>query len=213
MVKVAILGHRGMLGSRLVSVLPARFHVITFGHRWESGLLDAIDVARPDWIINAIRGDWLTNGVLPHELAQRFPGRLIQPSTDAIGEDTEYARSKAAGETGAAIIRCSIVDPAGGLLGTVARSPVFEADTAPHWNGITALAWAGIAEQVMDGRLWGLIVPGSPPTSIHDLATAAVETFGWPTRVVPRETQGPDRVQVPTLDMPPIADQLREYRR
>jgi hypothetical protein len=210
-VKVAVLGHRGMLGSRLVSVLPARYHVVTFSHRWPGGLLDAIEAARPDWIINAISGTWEEWATLPGDLHARFPGRLIQPSTDAIGEDTDYARAKAVGEVGEAVIRCSIVDPAGGLLRQVYRSTTFHADTAPHWNGITALAWAGVADLVMSGQVSGLVIPGSPPTSIHTLATAAVRTFGWPTRVVPRETQGPDRVQVPTLEMPPIAHQLAEY--
>lgn len=217
MVKVAVLGHRGMLGSRLVSVLPARYHVITFAHRWPGGLLDAVDAARPDWIVNAISGGPAEWADLPRELGRRFRARVIQPSTDAIGEDTEYARAKSWGEVGVLesgghVIRCSIVDPAGGLLRQVATAGAFHADTAPHWNGITALAWAGVAEQVMVGRLDGLIVPGSPPTSIHDLATEAVRLFRWRTTVLPRETRGPDRVLPPTLRMPHIGDQLAEYR-
>ena len=217
MVKVAVLGHRGMLGSRLVSVLPARYHVITFAHRWPGGLLDAVEAARPDWVINAISGGAAEWGDLPRDLGRRFRARVIQPSTDAIWEDTEYARAKSWGEigvleTGGSVIRCSIVDPAGGLLRRVATADRFEADTAPHWNGVSALAWAGVAEAIMEGALDGLIVPGSPVVSIHDLAWAAVRTFGWRTEVVPRETQGPNRAMYPTLRMPPIADQLAEYR-
>ena len=77
MTRVAVLGHRGMLGSRLVSVLPRRFHVITFAHRWPGGLLDAIDVARPDWIINCISGGVREWHDLPAELAVRFRARVI----------------------------------------------------------------------------------------------------------------------------------------
>lgn len=213
MVRVAVLGHRGMLGSRVVSVLPSRFHVITFGHRWPGGLLDAIEVARPHWIINAISGGVPEWADLPRQLAARFPGRLIQPSTDAISEDTEYAAAKRAGEAGEAVIRCGIVDPAGGLLGRIRCSRYFTADTAPHWNGISALAWSDVAVQVMDGRLSGLIIPGSPPTSILGLATDACEVFGWPTVLAGRPTEGPDRVQQPTLWLPAIREQLARYVR
>lgn len=217
MVRVAVLGHRGMLGRRIVASLPSRFHVFTFAHRWPDGLLEAVEHARPDWVVNAIGGGVPEWADLPRELGRRFGPRVVQPSTDAIWEDTAYARAKAWAElgvleTGGHVVRCAIVDPAGGLLRAVGTAGTFHADTAPHWNGITALAWAGVAEQVMDGRLSGLVVPGAPPTSIHDLALAAVRIFDWPTRVVPRDTQGPDRVQRPTLVMPPIADQLAEYR-
>ena len=216
MVRVAVLGHRGMLGSRLVSVLPRRFHVITFAHRWPDGLLDAIDVARPDWIINAISGGVPEWRDLPAELADRFRARVIQPGTDATGEPTPYGQSKATAEAAVlsgngTVIRCGIVDPAGGLLARIRKSPTFDADTALHWNGITALAWAGVAERVMDGDLSGLVVPGSPPTSIYQLAADACHVFGWRTDLAPRPTQGPDRVQRPTLWMPPIRDQLAEY--
>lgn len=217
MVKVAVLGHRGTLGSRLVSVLPARYHVITFAHRWPDGLLEAVEVARPDWIINCISGGVREWQWLPAELAIRFRARVIHPSTDAIDEVTEYAQAKALADAevlqrDGTVIRCGIVDPAGGLLARIRNSSRFDADTAPHWNGITALAWAGVAERVMDGDLSGLVVPGSPPTSIYQLAADACRIFGWKTDVAPRPTQGPHRLQQPTLWLPPIADQLAEYR-
>ena len=201
-----------MLGSRVVAALAPRHSVVTFGHRWPESLLDAVEVARPDWVINAIRGGWSENADLPHALAERFPGNLIQPSSDAAGEDTDYGRSKASGEAGVTI-RCGIVDPAGGLLARVRDASIFKADTAKHWNGITALAWAGVAESVIRGELTGpLIIPGSPPVSIHTLAVEACRAFGWRTEVEPRETLGPDRVLTPTLEMPPIADQFAAYR-
>lgn len=216
MVKVAVLGHRGMLGSRLVSVLPARYHVITFAHRWPDGLLDAVEVARPDWIINCVSGGVREWRDLPAELADRFRARVIQPGTDAVGEPTPYGQSKATAEAAVlsgdgTVIRCGIVDPAGGLLAQIRKSSRFDADTAPHWNGITALAWAGVAERVMDGDLSGLVVPGSPPISIHDLAVEACHRWRWRVDIAPRPTQGPDRVQRPTLAMPHIRDQFAEY--
>ena len=77
MVRVAVLGHRGMLGTRVVAALAPRHQVVTFAHRWPDDLVDAVEVARPDWVINCIRGDWSANADLPHALAERFPGRLI----------------------------------------------------------------------------------------------------------------------------------------
>lgn len=216
MVRVAVLGHRGMLGSRLVSVLPARYHVITFAHRWPGGLIEAVEAARPDWVINCISGGVPEWRDLPGELAERFRGRLIHPSTDAVLEVTPYAAAKAEADWrvrqgGGHVIRCGIVDPAGGLLARIRKSSRFDADTAPNWNGITALAWAGVAERVMEGTLDGLIVPGSPPVSIHDLAVEACYRWGWRTDISPRPTHGPDRTQVPTLWMPHIRDQFAEY--
>ena len=216
MVKVAVLGHRGMLGSRLVSVLPAKCHVITFAHRWPGGLIEAVDAARPDWVINCISGgfpEWLR---LPQDLAPTFRGRLIQPSTDAAGELTVYGLAKAEAEhavldQGGTVIRCGIVDPAGGLLARIRKSSRFDADTAPHWNGITALAWAGVAERVMSGDLEGLVVPGSPPISILDLAVEACHRWRWKVDLAPRPTWGPDRTQRPTLFLPHIRDQFAEY--
>jgi hypothetical protein len=208
-VRVAVLGHKGMLGSRVVAALAPRHSVVTFGHRWPESLLDAVEVARPDWVINCIRGGWSENADLPHALAERFPGNLIQPSSDAVHEDTDYGRSKARGEAGV-VIRCSIVDPAGGLLAKVRDAGTFHA-TQDGWNGVTTLAWAGIAEAVIRGDLSGLIVPGSPPVTIHRLALVACRLFGWTTDVVPVDATGLDRVLTPTLEMPPIGDQLAAY--
>ena len=211
--RVAVLGHRGMLGSRVVAALAPRHHVITFEHRYVYGdpglFLDAVAAAHADWVINCISGPPVVLQDLPHELAARF--RLIQPSSDAVFEDTPYGRAKAKGEAGT-VIRCGLVDPAGGLLAKVRDAAIFQADTAKHWNGVSALAWAGVAESVIRGELTGpLIIPGSPPVSIHTLAVEACRAFGWRTEVEPRETLGPDRVLTPTLEMPPIADQLAAY--
>lgn len=207
MVTVAVLGHRGMLGRRVVQVLARSHHVITFSHRYPGGLIEAVEAAQPDWVVNCISGGWLELAVLPHELAARF--RLIQPSTDAIGEDTDYARAKAAGEAGT-VIRCSIVDPDGGLLAKVRDAGEFVA-TTDLWNGITALAWAGVADRIIRGDLDGpLIIPGSPPVTIDTLASTACRIFGWWTKVTQRGRTH-DRALVPTLLMPPITDQLRGY--
>lgn len=218
MVKVAVLGHRGMLGSRVVAALAPRHHVITFGHRWPDWLGPAIEAARPDWVIHCARTwDPDADVTFTADIARRLRGRVIYPSSDAVGEPTGYGAAKAEEEDevlrqDGTAIRCGIVDPDGGLLARVRAADIFRADTRPHWNGITALAWAGVAERVITDDLSGLVVPGSPPTSIHDLAVEACHAFGWRTEVVMRATEGPDRVQRPTLWMPPIRDQLAAYR-
>ena len=208
--KVAILGHRGMLGARLVAALAPRFHVITYAHRWPERLVDAVEVTDPDWVINAIRGGWSENAELPHAIAARFPGRLIQPSSDAVCEDTDYGRAKAAGEAGI-VIRCGIVDPEAGLLARIRTARTWAGHTEGWWNGVTALAFTGIVERVMAGSLTGdLIIPASPAVTGLGLARAAVDVFGWPTTLI-GVSGGMDRRLTPTIEMPPIRDQLAAY--
>lgn len=210
--KVAVLGHRGMLGRRVMERFP---WAQTFEERYTGAeydpLLAAVEAAAPDWIIDCIgatAGDdmWDVNAVLPHRLARL--GRLIYPSTDHVWDDTEYARSKRLGECGH-VIRCAIVDPEGGLLAR-ARDGDTVGETRREWNGITARAWAGVADVVMQGRVTGTVIPGSPTITHHELLRTAREVFGWQTRTLESSTRLWRAVQ-PNLMLPHIEDQLREY--
>jgi len=212
-VLVAVLGHRGMLGRRVLEAFP---DAATFEERYtgeqHDPLLEAIEAADPDWVINCIGAlydepdMWSCNAVLPHRLNHRW--RLIQPSTDHVWDDTEYARSKRLGECGH-VIRCAIVDPAGGVLAR-AREGDTEGSTGREWNGITTKWWARIAREIIEGRYTSTVMPGSPTISHFDMLETARRVFGWQTATRPehlRRWLAPP----PSLMTPPLAEQLRAY--
>lgn len=201
-----------MLGRRVMERFP---DALTFTERYIGGgddpLLSALADAAPDWIINCIgtitpSAMWLVNAVLPRRLAARH--RLIQPSTDHIHDDTDYAASKRIGEAGH-VIRCAIVDPEGGLLARAREGDTY-GEVYREWNGITARAWASIAERIVDGHLAGLVIPGSPIISHYELQETARHLFGWSTRTI-HSTFTRWTAPRPTLPMPSIAEQLGEY--
>lgn len=214
--RLVVLGHRGMLGRRVMEEFP---DAITVEDRFTGELYDpllaAVEAADPDWVINCIGATddepdtWTVNAMLPRRLAQRW--RLIQPSTDHVHDDTEYARSKRAGEVGT-VIRCAIVDPDGGMLARAHESDT-TGQTRRQWNGITAKWWARIAHDVIRERYepftW-LIIPGSPTISHFDLLETARRTFRWTTRTVPAHGWY-WLADEPDILLPPIAEQLAEY--
>lgn len=209
--RVAVLGHRGMLGRRVMETFPDALTTdLRFTGLLDDPLLAWLERMHPDWVINcagAIEGEpdlWIVNALLPH----RIRHRLIQPSTDHVWDDTEYARSKRLGEKGH-VIRCAIVDPDGGLLARARKSDTV-GEHGREWNGITARAWAGVAKDITEERLTGIVMPGSPTITHHDLLYTARKVFGWETRTIPTWNTKWLAVK-PTLMLPPIADQLREY--
>ena len=111
---VAVLGHRGMLGRRVMERFP---DAATTDLRAGDAMLEWLDAIGPEWVIDcmgAVDGFlWYVNAVFPHRIAERH--RLIYPSTDHYLDDTPYAASKRNGEDGT-VIRCAIVDPDGGML-------------------------------------------------------------------------------------------------
>lgn len=211
---IAVLGHRGMLGRRVVEEFPDAW---TTDERYTGALcdplLEALEQASPDWVINcagALYDEpdmWTVNAVLPHRLAHRW--RLIQPSTDHVWDDSEYARSKRLGECGH-VIRCAIVDPDGGMLAR-AREGDTVGSVNREWNGVSTKWWARIAREIIEGRYTSTVMPGSPTISHFDLLETARRTFGW------RTVTKPERLRrwlasPPSVMLPPIAEQLAEYQ-
>lgn len=163
--RVAVLGHRGMLGSVVARYLNEQRHeVLVFGERYPDGLIAALNEAQPSCVVNCISGGWPENAGLPSEL-DTWP--LIQPSTDAIGEDSEYARSKAAGERGLSI-RAGIVD--------ITRQ---HRVAYPEWtcNPLTPLEWARLAERQLL-RADGVQEHGGYPIDRYSLAVMVADIFG-----------------------------------
>lgn len=212
MVRVAVLGHRGMLGRRVMEVFPDALTVpFRYECREHDMLLDHLETMNPDWVINCIgatSGDhlWCLNAVLPHRLAHRW--RLIQPSTDHVWDDSEYARSKRLGEVGH-VIRCAIVDPDGGMLLRAKQADTY-GERYRQWNGVTAKTWARIAADVVGGKYTGTLMPGSPTISHYELLDTARRIFDWPTKTIESKLRT-WHAAPPNLMTPPIDVQLGEY--
>ena len=96
---VAVLGHRGMLGS-----------VVARWLREQGEDVRTSDERGVDWIDGGLVIDCTGDTTLPAIVAERCE-RLIVPSTDAIDEDTPYAAAKREAEKARAVhIRAGIVD-------------------------------------------------------------------------------------------------------
>jgi hypothetical protein len=181
---VAVIGERGMLGS-------------VVRRRWRE-LGAEIVTANADYIVNCIRPDDL---LFSQRLAEA--SQLIQPSTDAIAEDTDYAVGKRILEQipGVVTIRCGLVD--------VERQPV-----AAHrnWscNPLTPLEWADLAWDLRDRP--GVHVAGREPVSRHLVASLVGYLWEMP-QPVPDWADAPlSRVQPQDQEWPPLAEALMEYR-
>lgn len=202
MVTVAVVGHRGMLGR----VVARRFaekgaRVLTTDERQTLALVAWARHA--DLIVNcAYEPDsWETNAVLPILLARA--GRLIQPSTDAINEDTPYAAEKRMAESAhAVIIRCSVVG---------SKPPPEVGYTNWTWNGITTLTWANIAWLHRDG-LPELVTPGTEPITRYELYQAVAAVYGYQKPAPEAASEARDRTLAVTWPMHPIREQLEELR-
>lgn len=227
-----------MLGRRVVALLSKVAEVRPISARSDGSILDPMLAeladSRPDWIINcagqlgAADPDlFIVNSLLPQRLALRWPGRVILASSDAVftsrghrvvseppDATDSYGQSKRLGEApGAHIIRCSIVDPAGGLLARAAASTRFTGYTNHSWNGITTRSWAAIALQIIHGDLTDTIQPASPVVTKYELLATAARVFGWQAHIEPAAAiDVVDRTLVPTVLLPSIEDQLAEMR-
>lgn len=214
---VAVLGHRGMLGAtvaRRFAELGA--DVATTDYRYPDDPLVRW-AAGHEFVVNCIlyRGDSvaqhaLVNAILPHELA-RVGCRLVQPSTDAAPEESDYARTKRMAEftaRPAVILRCSIVG----------QRPMGRGYSDWTWNGVSTLTWANIAHDLLRADPSRLYIPTSPPISRAELSRVQAEVFGWPPPDVVDSGRPRDRVQMPLhpweleIPTPPIRRQLEELR-
>ena len=170
---VTVLGHRGMLGS-------------VVARRWAELGADG------DYIVNCTYPDDLA---LITRLASR-PG-LIQPSSDAIDEATDYAAGKRAIEAipGIVVIRCGIVD--------ITKQP---AVAYRNWycNPLTPLEWADLAWEVRDHP--GVHVAGRETVSRYDIAKMLAVSG-----LVLGRVSGLSRVQPIDRPRPPLAEALADY--
>lgn len=180
-----VIGERGYLGS----AVKRRWQEL--GATW-----DAID---PEYVINCVRPDDLA---LTARLAET--GNLICPSTDAIAEDTDYARGKRAVERtpGAVIIRAGIVD---------VRQDYPVAYRNWRCNPVTPLEWADLSWDLRDRP--GLHLAGREAVSRHLVASLvayfwerAQPTPGWADIPLSRLVEDGER------EWNTLAEALAEYR-
>lgn len=182
MVTFDVLGHRGMLGS-----------VVT--RRWAQ--LGASRSATAEFVINCIRPD---DPIVSERLAETR--RLIQPSTDAIAEFSDYAVGKRLLERLPAVtIRAGIVD--------VGRQPPV-AFTNWACNPVTPLEWAEYAYELRE-------VPGVHPlgreaVSRYDVARLVAQVWDLQRPIEARAPVELGRVQPSTVSLPPLEFALRRYR-
>lgn len=184
MVTVAVRG-RGYLGS-------------VVARRWqEHGAVLVAD--RADYTVNAIYPDDLLLAV-----EWGMDGRLVQPSTDAIDEDTPYARTKRDIErlVPGVILRSGIVD---------IRHD--HASAYANWwcNPLTPLEWADLAWTLRDRP--GLHVAGRDRLTRYEVAAAVAREWDRPEPASALAPEPLDRVQPDDRTWPPLAEALREFHR
>lgn len=185
-----------------------------------------------------------TNALFPAHLRSRLHPEqyLVHASTDCVFSGRRggyrvddrpdpgdaYGISKMLGEAvarqpGTTVIRTSIVGPERsghhGLLAWFLSRPengYVDGYVNHFWNGITTLAWAGLAVRLVQERNGGspppsLLQPGTRPVSKHDLLCLFRSAYGTSHRIRPVSApEAVNRTLVPTAVSPPIAEQLAE---
>jgi hypothetical protein len=186
MVTYHVLGHRGMLGS-----------VVT--RRWAEHGAEWTPVPTADHIVNCVYPDsWKLLEMLPKD-------RVIQPSTDAINEDTPYACTKREVER--------IVLNAGGL---VIRSGLVDLRKQPtlayiNWfgNPLTPLEWADLAWELRERS--GLYADGREPRTRYGLASEIATEWGLEQPHTAMAHLSNIRILPPSREWPKLHEALRAY--
>lgn len=182
-----------------------------------------------------------TNSKLLQHLSASLPSDclLVHASTDAVfsgisgpravSERTDaldpYGLSKRLGECYAlehprtVVLRTSIIGleldrPPRSLLSWFLRSDRVDGYTNHLWNGITTIAWAELCNAALHGDLHpGVHQPGTKSISKYELLRTISSVWNLSTVVTPVACAHPiDRRLVPTIDLGPIEDQLRQLR-
>jgi hypothetical protein len=166
--RVAVLGHRGMLGSVVAQYLEQQgCEVATTDLRYDGSDELPLWAAEHGHVVNCISKGRLEASLSAHIVALR--GMVVMPSTDAIGEDTEYAMHKRIAEQADAIVlRSGIVD--------ITRQPTI---AYPEWmlNPLTPLEWAREAFYALQFPS-GIRTLGGDPIDRYSLAVMVADIFG-----------------------------------
>lgn len=187
MVTFHVLGAGGLLGS----VVARRWREL--GAEWS-------DICTAEHIINCVYPD-------SYALLEALPKpRVIQPSTDAIDEDTTYAATKREVERmvsveGGLVLRSGLVDPR--------RQP----DVAyANWlvNPLTPLEWADLAWELR--AFSGVHPDGRETLSKYSVAVAVADAFDLARPAAAMAPTTRYRLQRPSREWPLIADAIAAWR-
>lgn len=187
MVTFHVIGHRGLLGSAVL-------------RRWQDHGSRHTPVAFAQYIVNCVYpDDWRLLTMLP--LA-----KVIQPSTDAIAEDSEYAVTKraveqAVTEGGGVVLRTGLVD--------IRRQPETAFDNW-HVNPLTPLEWADLAWELKDRP--GIHPDGRETLTRYQVACDIAAVYGLPAPLRATDEQPLSRLQPASRRWPLLPDALRAYR-
>ena len=195
---VAVLGHRGMLGS-------------VVARRWaeQGAIVETTDLRYPDLVLWADGHDYIVNclrmddPLLMAEAAAVLSGPVtIQPSSDAVNETTPYAQAKRITEAlPGVIIRAGIVD--------IRRQPAV-AYTDWLCNPLTPLEWADAAWNLKH-EPWCYHIGRESLTRYEVVATVA-EVFGTEPPLASVGPEPLDRLVEPSWPYPPLREALIAYR-
>jgi dTDP-4-dehydrorhamnose reductase len=168
MIKVLILGHKGMLGHMIHKVFRKNTNhkVITINERfpdWDKSMFDNID-----FVINCIGAihqktdKFDINWQIPIWLNENTNCNIIHPSTDCELDDSDYGISKRKAadyiknnSRTTKIIQTSIIGPELGVnFGLMewflSQKGEVNGHTKAIWNGVTTLEWAKYCEKLIN---------------------------------------------------------------
>ncbi len=168
MIKVLILGHKGMLGHMIHKVFRKNTNhkVITINERfpdWDKSIFDNID-----FVINCIGAihqktdKFDINWQIPIWLNENTNCNIIHPSTDCELDDSDYGISKRKAadyiknnSRTTKIIQTSIIGPELGVnFGLMewflSQKGEVNGHTKAIWNGVTTLEWAKYCEKLIN---------------------------------------------------------------
>jgi|TARA_R110000803_G_scaffold130455_1_gene197788 dTDP-4-dehydrorhamnose reductase len=166
MIKVVILGHKGMLGHMVHKVLSDNYEVKTIDERfpnWNKEMFDGVD-----FVINCIGAipqkttNFHVNWQVPIWLNTNIKCKIIHPGTNCEVDDDTYALSKKQASNYikdhgvlTKIIQTSIIGPelnsSDSLLEWfLSQKGEVNGYTKAIWNGVTTLEWAKQCEIIIN---------------------------------------------------------------
>lgn len=167
MINILVLGHKGMLGHMVCNTLNnSKYEITTINERFPNW--DKVVFNNIDFVINCIGAipqrtkDFSINHELPIWLDQNTNCKIIHPSTDCEGNDSDYGLSKIKATNyikdhsrATKMIKTSIIGPElnsnVSLLGWfLSQTGKVDGYTKAIWNGVTTLEWAKQCEIIIN---------------------------------------------------------------